>query len=636
MIWKNLLSGLVLAALVLPFASPASAQERGTESAVDERFGAPHMPAPNVYRTGAGEPGPEYWQQRVDYAIEATLDPVTETITGSETITYANHAPDSLRFLWVQLDQNLFGPGSAGAQAFPPEARFGGAGFEGGYTISRVASNGRDLTTRIEDTLMRVDLEEPLPPGGTASFSIDWSFRVPEHGADRMGREGDLYLIAQWYPRLAVYDDVNGWNTMPYLGQGEFYLEYGDFTVALTVPATYLVGATGTLENPEEALTATQQERLATARRGGEIVHVVTEGELADPAAIRPAAGGTITWRFRAENVRDFAWAASPDFVWDATSAGDVLVHALYRPAATTWQEAAAMTRHSIEFYSKYLGDYPYPTATGVEGPVLGMEYPMVVFVAGEQDREALFDVLDHEWGHMWFPMVVGSDERRYAWMDEGIDTFINQLSKEAYFPASEPVLQNVAQYAAAIQIFPEQPISEEPDRFAAGGPALGIAGYTKPAVMLNALRALAGADSFDQALSRYYEVWSFKHPQPADFYRFMGDQLGRDLGWFWQNWVYTTGTNDMAILGVDQNQTEGQWTVTVSIDQRGELLMPARVVAATASGVTDTVTIPVEAFYNTDRATATLTLSERAERIMVNGGPEWGDINPQNNTWTR
>jgi hypothetical protein len=623
-------------ALALSIAHAAIAQDEGAPDAVDERFREPDLPTPNVYRTGSGQPGPEYWQQRVDYAIEAGLDPATQMITGSETITYGNHSPDTLYFLWVQLDQNLFAPGSRGAQVFPEESRFGGGGFEGGYTISRVAADGRELETRIDDTLMRVDLARPLPPGGTMTFSIDWNFHVPEQGADRMGRDGDLYLLAQWYPRLAVYDDVNGWNTMPYLGQGEFYLEYGDFTVSLTVPATYVVGATGTLENPEEVLTATQRERLGAARQGDEVVHVLTSAELADPAVARPRTSGTLTWRFRAENVRDFAWTASPGFVWDATSADDILIHALYRPAATAWQEAAAMTRHSIEFYSNYVGEYPYPTATAVEGPVLGMEYPMVVFVAGEQDREALFDVLDHEWGHMWFPMIVGTDERRYAWMDEGIDTFINQLSKEAYFPESEPVLQNVAQYAAAIRIFPEQPVSEEPDRFAAGGLALGIAAYTKPAVMLNALRALAGEDAFDAALARYFQVWSFKHPQPADFYRFIGDELGRDLGTFWYGWIYTTGTNDMAILGVDQNQMSGKWTVTVSVDQRGELLMPARVVARTASGVTDAVTIPAEAFFGTDRATATLTLPERAEAIAVNPGPEWGDINPQNNTWTR
>jgi hypothetical protein len=606
------------------------------QNGADQRFQAPPLPTPNSYRTGAGVPGADYWQQRVDYQIRATLDPAASRVSGSETITYTNNSPDSLGYLWVQLDQNLFALGSRGAQAFPQEGRFGGGGPGGGYTITTVTAEGGALDHRIDDTLMRVDLASPVPPGGTTTLSIDWSFRVPASGADRMGRDGNLYLLAQWYPRLAVYDDVNGWNTMPYLGQGEFYLEYGDFDVELTVPATYFVGATGSLLNPEEVLTATQRERLALAREGGEVVNVVAEFEFTDVAAIRPRTDGSLTWRFRAENVRDFAWGASPRFVWDATSYGNTLIHSLYRPSARAWREVADMSRHSIAFYSEYLGEYPYPTATAIEGPVFGMEYPMVIFVAPESDREALFDVIDHEWGHMWFPMIIGTDERRYAWMDEGFDTFINQLSKREYFPASEPELFNVAQYATAIRTYEEQPIGIAPDAYDPRTPALGIAAYTKPAVMLNALRGLVGADPFDAALKRYFEVWSYKHPQPADFFRLIEDEIGMELGWFWYNWIYTTGTSDVAILGVDQNRNSETWTIVVSVDQRGDLLMPAVVVATTADGASDTVTIPVDAFYGTDRAAATLTLPGRAERITVNGGPDWGDVNPQNNTWER
>ncbi len=602
----------------------------------DQRFRTPPLPTPNSYRTGAGVPGADYWQQRVDYQIRATLDPAATRVSGSETITYTNNSPDSLAYLWVQLDQNLFAPGSRGAQAFPLEGRFGGERPGGGYTISAVTSGGDALDHRINDTLMRVDLASPVPSGGTTTVSIDWSFRVPASGADRMGRDGNLYLLAQWYPRLAVYDDVNGWNTLPYLGQGEFYLEYGDFDVELTVPATYFVGATGSLLNPEEVLTATQRERLALAREGGEVVSVVAESEFTDVAAIRPRTDGSLTWRFQAEDVRDFSWGASPRFAWDATSHGNTLIHSLYRPSARSWREAAAMSRHSIAFYSEYLGEYPYPTATAIEGPVFGMEYPMVIFVAPETNRETLFDIIDHEWGHMWFPMIVGSDERRYAWMDEGFDTFINQLSKKEYFPESEPELLNVAQYAAAIRTYEEQPIGIAPDTFDPGTPALGIAGYTKPAVMLNALRGLVGAEALDGALRRYFEVWSYKHPQPADFFRLVEDEIGMELGWFWYNWIYTTGTSDLAILGVDQNRNSESWAVVVSVDQRGDLLMPAVVVGTTADGISDTVTIPVEAFYGTDRAAATLTLPDRAERITVNAGPDWGDINPQNNTWER
>jgi hypothetical protein len=483
---------------------------------------------------------------------------------------------------------------------------------------------------------MRVDLSRPLLPGETTALSIDWRFTVPETGADRMGHDGDLHLLAQWYPRMAVYDDVTGWNTLPYLGQGEFYLEYGDFDVEITVPAAWIVAATGALQNPEEVLTESQRNRLAKALSGEDVVHIITEAELANPASIRPRTDGTLTWRFRAENVRDVAWATGPRLLWDATSWNDVLTMGFYRPEApASWREAAAMTRHSIEYYSEMLVPYPYPTASAVEGPVYGMEYPMVVFVGSVPDREGLFDVIDHEWGHMWFPMMVGSDERRYAWMDEGINSFINQFSKKAYLPESEPVLQSVAEYSMAVQMMPEQPMATQADQFRSEM-ALGIGAYVKPAVFLNALRAVAGDEAFDEALAEYTEAWAYKHPQPADFFRFMEDRFGTDLGPFWYGWVYTTETSDFAIQRVDQEQANGQWPVEVDVDMRGDLVMPAVVVARTAAGDSARVTLPVETFYGTDRATATLTLPDQASWIAVNAGPEFGDVNPQNNTWTR
>src|SRR5688572_12862545 len=335
-------TALAILTLVVP---SAVAQSRTQErDSVDPRFQSPELPEPNAYRNASGEPGPQYWQQRVDYDIRVALDPATHVVTGSETITYANHSPDSLGFLWLQVDQNLFAPGSKGAQVFPQQGRFGGGGFVGGITIDRVAelnaAGETALEHRVEDTLMRIDLPRALVPGATTTFAIDWHFTVPVSGADRMGRDGDLHLLAQWYPRLAVYDDVGGWSTLPYLGQGEFYLEYGDFDVAITVPAAWIVTSTGELQNPEEVLTAKQRERLEKARRGGEVVHIVEEEELANPALFRPRTDGTLTWRFRAENVRDVAWAAGPQLVWDATSWQDVLTMAFYRPSApASWRE---------------------------------------------------------------------------------------------------------------------------------------------------------------------------------------------------------------------------------------------------------------------------------------------------------
>ncbi len=630
---------MLLAALaVVTFGSTVLAQAATqTRDSVDPRFQAPELPAPNGYRSASGEPGPDYWQQRADYRIEVSLDPDTHVVTGSETITYTNHSPDSLGFMWVQLDQNLFAPGSEGAQVFPQQGRFGAAGFVGGYTLDRVASGNAELEYRVDDTMMRVDMARPLAPGAATTLDIDWHFTVPEHGADRMGRDGDLHELAQWYPRMAVYDDVNGWNTMPYLGQGEFYLEYGDFDVAITVPATWVVTSTGVLQNPNDVLTGKQRERLSKARTGSEVVRVIEEADLAAPASYRPKTSGTLTWRYRAENVRDVAWATAPALLWDAAATeGGALAMAFYRPEAPqSWREGAAMTRHAIDFYSKMLAPYPYPTASAVEGPVYGMEYPMVVFVGPVSDREGLFDVIDHEWGHMWFPMVVGSDERRYAWMDEGFNTFINQFSKKDFFPESRPFLENVAQYATATTMFPEQPISTAPDLFR-NEMLLGIEAYVKPAVFLNALRAVSGDEAFDRAFSDYVHAWSYRHPQPADFFRFMENRLGQDLGPFWRGWIYSAEKSDLAILGVEQKQAGDAWEVTITVDMRGDLVMPAVVQGRTETGVVDTVTIPMAAFYGKDQATATLHLPDRATQVTVNASPEFGDVNPRNNAWTR
>src|SRR6266545_2801572 len=345
------------------------------------------LPTPGLLREGSGRPGPRYWQQRADYTISATLDTATHTIRGRESIRYTNHSPDTLRYLWLQLDQNIYREDSRGHDLNPEDARFSGAGFVGGYVIETAdavrqaggqAATKTPLRTTINGTMMRVDLDRPLPPAGSATLEIAYRFQVPEHGSDRMGRErfpeGWLYEIAQWYPRLAVYDDVRGWNTEQYLGLGEFYLEYGDIDFAITVPRGFIVAGTGTLQNPLEVLTSAQRARLALAQR--------SDAPVAD----------------------------------------------------SLWRESTRMVRHSIKHYSEKWFPYPYPTAINVNGPVGGMEYPMIVFCANRRSRDGLFGVTTHELGHQWFPMVVGSNERLYAWMDEGFNSFINIYSARAYF----------------------------------------------------------------------------------------------------------------------------------------------------------------------------------------------------------
>src|SRR5512141_779934 len=326
------------------------------------------LPQANLMRSADGSPGSRYWQQRVDYTIRATLDTAAQRIAGTESIRYTNNSPDTLRFIWLQMDQNLFRPGSTGSLLFASGSRFGGAGFAGGFNIESMTQAGetaparrgraapaaarKTLRTRDEGTMMYVALAAPLAPGRTATIDLAYHFNVPEHGADRMGREGSLYELAQWYPRLAVYDDVNGWNTLPYLGQGEFYLEYGDISYEVTVPAGYIVAGSGVLQNPAEVLTAAQRSRLAAAGRSDTTIHIITGEELTSGAA-RPSRSGTATWRFRAQNVRDVAWAASPEFLWDASSWEGVMANAYYRPSAVeTWKNAAKMSRFSIEEYS--------------------------------------------------------------------------------------------------------------------------------------------------------------------------------------------------------------------------------------------------------------------------------------------
>ena len=391
----------------------------------------------NIYRTGSGAPARDYWQQKADYDLKATLDTASKTLHGSLTLRYTNRSPDTLTFIWFQVEQNAFKSNSMNSFIFPEESRFGARGFEGGDIIEHLnqirgtgaAAKPTALKSRVEGTMMKVDLAEPLAPGKTATLDIAWHFLIPEHGADRMGRDGSLYELAQWYPRVAVYDDVRGWNTEPYLGQGEFYLEYGDYALSVTVPAGYIVAATGQLENPREVLTPTQIARLAQAAKSDSVVRIITAAELASGGA-RPAKTGNLTWRFTSKNVRDVVWAASPQYQWDASSYKGSMAFAYYRPSAVeTWKDAADMSRMSIQEYSERWFPYPWPHISAVEGPISGMEYPMVAMETRSQDKYDLYNVVTHEIGHMWFPMIVGSNERMHMWQDEGFNTFINTFS---------------------------------------------------------------------------------------------------------------------------------------------------------------------------------------------------------------
>ncbi|MEK6768409.1 MAG: M1 family metallopeptidase, partial [Gemmatimonadota bacterium] len=462
-------SAFTFVLLIVGAAGMAGAQVADTSA-----FRRLDLPAPNAYRSAGGAPGHAYWQNRADYAIEATLDTVRNEIRATGRLHYDNNSPDALQFLWLQLDQNIFAEGSINQLTAPPPLVFAGvpfnmtgAGFIGGFTIDRLEANGRALPRYLWDTMLRVDLPSPLAPGEAITLDLAWRFPIPEMGAGRMGRDGRLYQIAQWYPRFAVYDDVNGWNTLPYIGAGEFYLEYGDFDVRLTVPASFIVAATGTLENPGEVLTEQQRVRLLQAQSGGEPVSIITADEAGNPARTRPSNSGTITWHFRASNVRDVAFACAPNFRWDATAWNGILVQTFYRPQAARWEEAIRMARHTIQFFSEQWATYPWPQFSTVEGPIQGMEYPMITFVPNDTSRTGLHWTLMHEFGHEWFPMMVGNDERRYPWMDEGFNTFIDLYAAADYFrgtPYADSVMNGpLTAYPANARPGDEQPLITAP-----------------------------------------------------------------------------------------------------------------------------------------------------------------------------
>jgi hypothetical protein len=563
----------------------------------------PWLP-PSTRRLANGAPGPDYWQQRADYAITAILDTADRRLRGHVTLRYTNRSPDTLHVLWLHLDQNLFRADSRGARTFATGTRWRGASPDtGGYALGTVTVDGVAARTVESDTRLRVELPRPLVPrSGTLSLDVDFAFRIPEHGADRMGRDGSLFYLAQWYPRVAVYDDVRGWNAEPYLGQGEFYLEYGDIDYTITVPAGFIVGGSGLLQNADELLTPVQRARLAQARRDTGTTAIITEAEARSArTALRD---GVRRWRFRAQNVRDVAWAAAPDFRWDSGHWGEVQLHALYQPdkAGRTWEHAVAYTRWSLASYSALLdAPYPYPQATSVATTANGMEYPMfVVNDYGDDMPTTIFDVNDHEHGHAWFPMIVGSNERRYAWMDEGINSYLNLFTLERFHPERDSWGEYVADWQATAGTRGDVPLMTPPD--AIPEEALGTIAYLKPAIALMILRnAVVGPTLFDEAMRSYVRRWRFKHPTPWDFFRTIEDVTGESLGGYWQQFFHETGTIDVGIDSVTMTNDSSAAVVHLTRHGRARVPVSMRLVAAPpaegATGAWRDWTVPLEAW---------------------------------------
>lgn len=538
------------------------------------------LPTPNEYRTASGAPGPKYWQQRCDYDINCELDEKNLKLTGSERITYRNQSPDVLQYLWLQLDENehssvnnanyqssnTMNKRMSPAALDKIEESYRDNGY--GVNITRIVdSSGRKLQHVVNKTMMRVELPKPLQPGQVFVFNIDWNYKIPDRMADG-GRGGYeyfpedgnyLFTITQWYPRLCVYSDFQGWQNHQFTGRGEFALTFGDFNVKMTVPADHTIGATGECQNYSRVLTPAQLARWKKAQTSKEVIEIVTLDEA--KAAEKNNTTAKKTWQFKAKNVRDFAWGSSPKFVWDALpvdiegrkvmamSLYGKEAYGLYRPYSTK------VVAHTIKTYSDFTIPYPYPVAQSVEASN-GMEYPMICFNYGRTEKDGTYSegikngmlgVVIHEVGHNFFPMIINSDERQWSWMDEGLNTFVEYLTEELWdnkFPSRRGPAAYITDY---MKLPKEQlePIMTNSENIVQFGPNA----YSKPATGLNILReTIMGREQFDYAFKQYARRWAFKHPEPADFFRTMEDASGEDLDWFWRGWFYSTEVCDLSL----------------------------------------------------------------------------------------
>lgn len=601
----------------------------------------------NGTRTDSGRPGPRYWQQYARYTIAADLDSATRRLSGQEDAWYFNRSPDTLRLVYVQVYHNLFAPNALRNMEVP---------VVGPVAFVRVAAEGTELPEGarrnpgfvVHNTSMRIQLPHPLAPGDSARFAFTWNFEVPPDGAPRGGWTDDnTYFLSYWYPQFAVYDDWNGWQTDPYLGNAEFYMGYADYDVSLTVPAGWLVASTGTLQNPDEVLSPKTRERLAASRRTGDIVHVVTDTDRGPGRATTAGTNGTLTWHYTAHDVRDVDWAASPAFLWDATIAvpgghepdgapDTTAIYSFYRTSGLRWHwaESARYNRASIQFLSGFLWPYPYSHMTTVQGPNScgGMEYPMITCIGGAYgDSTSLYEVIVHELGHMWFPMQVGSDEKRYAWMDEGLTQFDQSQGMAAFFKGYDDEARNRFVYEFMARGGAETPTMRWGDLFP-NYDAYGVATYFKTATVLVALRKILGPDLFMRAYREYGRRWIGKHPAPYDFFNTFDDVTGRDLSWFWRTWFFETWTLDQAIGGV---RPVGD-SLEVTIDDRGLAPMPVLLAVTREGGHVDHLTIPVGVWLAGARSTTVMVAAEpRVTRIVIDPGNAFPDLDRRNQVWT-
>ena len=640
---------ILFAAASVLVASSAHAQTPNAPYDPLKTFGPLALPAAaNSIRTGSGTPGPGYWQNRADFSIAASIDTKAHVLTGDETVTYTNNSPEALGFLWFQMDQNLYRRDSRG-YAMSGGRRVDANQSTPGYVIDAVTVGGKALNTVVSDTRMRVDLPSAVKGGGgKVAVRVQYHFTIPGLFGGRMAWEpnksGDIYDLAQWYPRMQVFDDLRGWDTLPYLAN-EFYLEYGSFDYAVTVPADMLVAGSGALTNPGEVLSGEQRTRWAKAQASDKTVVIRSPEEV---AATPPANGATKTWRFHMDNTRDVAFTASRAFVWDAAKINlpggkTAMAQSVYPPESVGqegWSRSTEYMKDAVERFSKRWYPYPWPNAINVAGPATGMEYPGIVFDGIPDKGKTLFFISAHEIGHSWFPMIVGSNERRDAWMDEGINTFIDVYESDdfeggVYGPkrdgeyAPDAKGGSPADQIATLIKDPDAPVilsRADTIREKYRHPVT----YFKAAFALTLLREeILGPERFDLAFRKYIADWAYKHPKPSDFFREMESAGGEDLSYFWRGYFLNNWSHDMAVTDVTNDPEKG---ASVTVENRGQLVLPATLRITYRDGKTRDIRIPVETWMQTGKHTYALDGGPVAE-ATIDPDHRLPDADRSNNT---
>jgi hypothetical protein len=647
--------GIVLVLLVWAMGVPVSAQS--ATGPVLRPVPGPVIPPP-FYRAALtrgtrsldGRPGPDYWRNHARYEVRGDLDPTTARITGSETIVYRNNSPDTLALLVLHLHLNIH---KEEAIRNEPEEITDGMVLRSLTVDGALVSEGslaQPSRWATRGTILLVRPPSPIPPGAATTVAVDWEETFPQNTSGRVGwSDHEVYFVGYWYPRMAVYDDLRGWDAEPYRGTAEFYDDFGDYDVSLTVPVGWTVMATGTLKNPEEVWSEQTRRRLSAAEVADSVVHVASGADRQENRVTMAPPGGLLTYRFAADTARDFAWTASNVQQWDATSAlvpdrsqdgreDRVLIHSFWRDQrAPLWADQARYGKHAIEHHSRYTGfTYPWPHMTLVEGADIvggGMEFPMLTLMGTYQGRSAkdLYSTASHEIGHMWIPMIVGVNEKRYAWLDEGSTSFLENQGRPEYWPGDDADGPERDGYLRFARAEAEQPMMRHGDYYEPG-PGYQIATYPKAATMLVTLRGLLGTETFDLAYRSFIAEWAFKHPTPWDFFATFERFAGRDLDWFWTSFYYQTWVLDHAVGAVT---TSAEETVIV-IEDHGFVPMPARVRIQTTDGGSLERVVPVKTWLSgANRAEITLPASVgEVTRVEIDPQGLFPDLRPRDNVW--